>query len=70
GGRPEEERVRLPDPAGQARTWAGAGFRALHVVDLDAALGTGSNRDAVTAIVQAVDVPVQVGGGVRDRSAV
>src|SRR5690606_1495445 len=66
GGRPTDERVRLPDPVAVARQWVDAGFRALHVVDLDAALGTGSNRAAVEAIIAAVDVPVQVGGGVRD----
>ncbi len=66
GGRPESERVSLPDPVAVARRWVDDGFRALHVVDLDAALGTGSNRDAIEAILSAVDVPVQVGGGVRD----
>lgn len=70
GGRPEEERVSLPDPAAVARRWVDAGFAALHVVDLDAALGDGRNREAVTAILEAVDVPVQVGGGVRDDAAV
>ncbi len=69
GGRPADERVRLPDPVAVARQWVDAGFRALHVVDLDAALGTGSNRAAVEAILAAVDVPVQVGGGVRDDEA-
>jgi phosphoribosylanthranilate isomerase len=40
------------------------------VVDLDAALGTGSNRAVVGGICRAVDIPVQVGGGLRDRGAV
>jgi phosphoribosylformimino-5-aminoimidazole carboxamide ribotide isomerase len=66
GGRPEEERVSLPDPAAVARQWLSCGFRALHVVDLDAALGTGDNGDAVTAVIAAAaGIPVQVGGGVR-----
>lgn len=73
GGRPEHERVSLPDPVAVARRWVEAGFRWLHVVDLDAALGSASatgggrcsNRAAVEAVLQAVDVPVQVGGGVR-----
>lgn len=69
GGRPEDERVSLPDPVAVARRWADAGFRALHVVDLDAALGSGSNRAAVEAILRSVEVPVQVGGGVRDDAA-
>ncbi len=66
GGRPGTERVSLPDPVAVARDWVRRGFRALHVIDLDAALGTGSNRATIEAIVQAVDVPVQVGGGIRD----
>ncbi len=66
GGRPGSERVSLPDPVAVARSWVERGFRALHVVDLDAALGTASNRGAIEAILDAVDVPVQVGGGIRD----
>jgi phosphoribosylformimino-5-aminoimidazole carboxamide ribotide isomerase len=67
GGRPEEERVSLADPVAVARTWVAFGFRALHIVDLDAALGLGSNANVIRALAQAVDVPVQVGGGVRDK---
>lgn len=70
GGRPEEERVSLPDPEGVARGWVSAGFRAIHVVDLDAALGEGSNRDAVIGIIESVAVPVHVGGGIRDEELV
>lgn len=70
GGRPEEERVSLPDPAAVARRWQDAGFAALHVVDLDGALSSGGNRDAVEAVLRAATVPVQVGGGVRDADAV
>ncbi len=70
GGRPETERVSLPDPVDVARRWLDLGFRALHVVDLDAALGTGDNRPAIEAILAAVDAPVQVGGGIRDDEAV
>lgn len=66
GGRPEEERVSLVDPVAVAQSWIEHGFTALHVIDLDAALGTGSNREAIEAIIAAVNVPVQVGGGVRD----
>jgi phosphoribosylformimino-5-aminoimidazole carboxamide ribotide isomerase len=66
GGRPEDERVSLPDPAAVAAEWVACGFRALHVVDLDAALGTGDNNAAIDAVLAAAgDVPVQVGGGIR-----
>lgn len=70
GGRPETERVSLPDPVAVARQFVDAGFAALHVVDLDAALGSGNNRSSVAAILAAVDVPVQVGGGLRDDDSV
>ncbi len=70
GGRPGSERVSLPDPAAVARRWVAAGFEALHVIDLDAALGTGDNRAAIAAILEAVDVPVQVGGGLRADAAI
>lgn len=66
GGRPEDERISLPDAGAVARGWIECGFAALHVVDLDAALGTGTNSAAVGAVLAAADgVPVQVGGGVR-----
>jgi phosphoribosylformimino-5-aminoimidazole carboxamide ribotide isomerase len=72
GGRPADERIRLPDPAAVADHWIETGFGALHVVDLDAALGTGSNAPDVAAIAAAVAgrALLQVGGGVRDTTAV
>lgn len=69
GGRPQDERISLPDPGGVARRWIEAGFVALHVVDLDGAFGSGRNDDAVREILRtarAANVPVQIGGGVRD----
>jgi phosphoribosylformimino-5-aminoimidazole carboxamide ribotide isomerase len=71
GGEYDAERVRLEDPVAVARSWAQLGFRRLHVVDLDAATGRGSNAPLVEAIVRdgAVEA-VQVGGGVRDEDAV
>lgn len=68
GGRPEDIRVRWPDPVAVALKWEAAGFQALHVIDLDAARGTGSNLEWVTRIVERVSIPVQVGGGVRDSA--
>jgi phosphoribosylformimino-5-aminoimidazole carboxamide ribotide isomerase len=64
------ETVYGDDPVGQARAFAGAGARWIHVVDLDAArTGDPRNRAAVAAVAAAVDVPVQAGGGVRDDAA-
>ena len=70
GGRPEDERVSLPDPVAVARRWWDDGFGALHVVDLDAALGDGDNRAVVEALCGATGAVVQVGGGLRDEAAV
>lgn len=68
GGRPEEERVSLPDPPGQARIWWEMGFGTLHVVDLDAALSLGENRSVIRDVVLATGATVQVGGGVRSEA--
>jgi len=65
GGRPEDERVSLPDPVAVAARWRSEGFASVHVVDLDAALGSGDNSDTIAMIVQAADTDIQVGGGVR-----
>ena len=59
------------DPAAQAQAWQDAGCQWLHVVDLDGAFaGALVNRDAVRAILAAARVPVQLGGGIRDRPGV
>ena len=60
------------DPAAMARRWVDAGASRLHLVDLDAARGDDptANRRAVEAILAAVDVPCQLGGGVRDDAAI
>jgi phosphoribosylformimino-5-aminoimidazole carboxamide ribotide isomerase len=70
GGRAEDARVRWSDPVAVAQKWENAGFTALHVVDLDAARGTGTNLDWVKQIIKSVSIPVQVGGGVRDSKRV
>ena len=57
---------RYGDPVAAAERWVEAGARTLHLVDLDGAFeGERANADAVEAIVDAVDVPVQLGGGIR-----
>lgn len=69
GGKPDQERIRREDALEVAHEWVAAGFAALHLIDIDAAIGTGSNRELVRAIIRSVDVPVQVGGGVRTDEA-
>ena len=68
GGEYDAERVRLEDPVGVARSWAEQGFHQLHVVDLDAATGRGTNARAVRDILDLGLLEVQVGGGVREDS--
>lgn len=70
GGSFDDERVRLPDPPAAARRWSDLGFASLHVVDLDAAMGTGSNRSTVDAILHARTARTSVGGGVRTDESV
>ena len=66
-----EATVYSDDPGVQARTWQDSGCRWLHVVDLNGAFaGRSVNADAVTAILRAVTIPVQLGGGIRDRAAI
>lgn len=58
-----------PDPGDQAAQFKAAGFEFLHVVDLNGAFeGASANAEAVTAILAATDVPVQLGGGIRTRA--
>ena len=66
GGRPEDERVSLPDPVAVAQQWWDLGFGTLHLVDLDAALGSGDNFEVMRELVTATPAVTQVGGGIRD----
>jgi len=60
------EKVYSDDPVKMATVWRGENFKALHVVDLDGAFaGKPVNLDALKLIVDAVDIPVEFGGGLR-----
>ena len=58
------------DAVERAREYAAAGAERLHLVDLDAAAGAGSNRDLVARVVESAGIEVQVGGGVRSPADV
>ena len=59
------------DPAGMARHWVAEGAECLHLVDLDGArAGSVANWESVEAIVRAVDIPCELGGGVRDEQTI
>jgi phosphoribosylformimino-5-aminoimidazole carboxamide ribotide isomerase len=64
-GDPDEETAYADDPVKVAERFQEEGARRLHVIDLDAALEQGDNREAVRDICHAVAIPVQVGGGLR-----
>ena len=66
GGSYAEERVRVADPVAVACEWTRVGFSRIHLVDLDAATGRGSNSGIVREILEVAPAVIQVGGGVRD----
>ncbi len=67
----EQSQVFDDDPVAVARRWAEQGAARIHLVDLDGAkAGKPENWQAIGEIVKAIDVPVQVGGGLRDRNRV
>jgi phosphoribosylformimino-5-aminoimidazole carboxamide ribotide isomerase len=70
GGAYDREQVRLDDPRRIAQQWALAGFSRLHLVDLDAATGRGSNRDHITQMLWDGPAAFQVGGGVRTEEEI
>lgn len=70
-GEMDQATIYADDPGVQARAWQDAGFRWLHVVDLNGAFaGRPVNADAVRAILAATGNPVQLGGGIRDLAGI
>ena len=70
-GRMEDETVYSDDPGAMAAKWAGMGARMIHVIDLDGAFAKRpQNLASVRKILQAVDVPIQLGGGIRSEETV
>jgi phosphoribosylformimino-5-aminoimidazole carboxamide ribotide isomerase len=70
-GAMEDATVFNNDPAAQAKSFADAGFEWLHCVDLNGAFdGRSTNADAIKAIRAAINLPIQLGGGIRDRAGI
>ena len=70
-GRFDAETVFADDPAEMALKWAGLGAEFLHLVDLDGALaGEGKNVPVIERILQSVNIPVQLGGGIRNLETI
>src|SRR5690554_5922785 len=67
----EKDTVFSDNPAAQARAWQEQGAELLHIVDLDGAFaGEPKNRGAIEAIVRSIDIPAQLGGGIRDLATI
>ena len=69
-GDPKLKTVYDNDPVKIAKKWEADGADMLHLVDLDATLGIGSNIEIIKKILSALSIPVEVAGGLRDESLI
>jgi phosphoribosylformimino-5-aminoimidazole carboxamide ribotide isomerase len=69
-GDPNNKTVYSSDPIGMAKKWEKAGADMLHVVDLDATLGTGSNLQTIKKISESVSIPIESAGGLRTKEII
>jgi len=69
-GDPNKKTIYSENPLEIAKKWESAGADMIHLVDLDATLGSGSNFDLLKNIVESVKIPVQVAGGLRNETII
>ena len=69
-GDPDKKTVYSDNPLEIAKKWESAGADMIHLVDLDATLGSGSNFEALRSIAKSVNIPVQVAGGLRNEKII
>jgi len=69
-GDPANKTVYSSNPLEIAKKWQGMGADMLHIVDLDAVLGRGSNLEIIKKMLPELNVPVEVAGGLRDESTI
>ena len=69
-GNPNKKTIYSEDPLEIAKKWERAGADMLHLVDLDATLGMGSNFEVLRNIAKSVNIPVEVAGGLRNQSLI
>jgi len=69
-GDPKQKTVYSNDPIEVAKKWEANGADMLHLVDLDATLGIGSNLEIIKKILEVISIPVEVAGGLRDESLI
>lgn len=66
----DHEVIRIPDVLGVELAWRQYGFRHLHIIDLDAITGRGTNAELIRTILDRTEAETQVGGGVKTREAI
>ena len=69
-GNPKQKTVYSDNPVEIAKKWEANGADMLHIVDLDATLGIGSNLSIIKKILEEISIPVEVAGGLRDESLI
>jgi len=69
-GDPKQKTVYSNNPVQIAKKWEANGADMLHIVDLDATLGLGSNLEIIKNILSEISIPVEVAGGLRDESLI
>ncbi len=69
-GNPKQKTVYSDNPVEIAKKWEADGADMLHIVDLDATLGIGSNLSTIKKILEQISIPVEVAGGLRDESLI
>ncbi|MCV0413024.1 1-(5-phosphoribosyl)-5-[(5-phosphoribosylamino)methylideneamino]imidazole-4-carboxamide isomerase [Nitrosarchaeum sp.] len=69
-GDPKQKTVYSDNPVEVAKKWEANGADMLHLVDLDATLGIGSNLSMIKKILDQISIPIQVAGGLRDESTI
>ena len=69
-GDPKQKTVYSDNPVEIAKKWESNGADMLHIVDLDATLGIGSNLSIIKKILKEISIPVEVAGGLRDESLI
>jgi len=69
-GDPNKKTIYSENPLEIAKKWESAGADMIHLVDLDATLGSGSNFDSLKSIAESIKIPVQVAGGLRNETII
>ena len=69
-GDPNKKTIYSENPLETAKKWESAGADMIHLVDLDATLGMGSNFEILRNVAKSVDIPIQIAGGLRDEKII